>query len=364
MAHPHPPPDWHALAEQIRQWGRELGFQQLGITDTALGAHAEHLRAWLARGCHGDLDYMARHAELRCDPAQLLPGSLRVISVRMDYLPEKPRFELLKDGTRAYIARYALGRDYHKLVRPRLAQLARRIDRAARPHRLRAYTDSAPLLERGLAQKAGLGWIGKNTMLINPRAGSWFVLGEILTDLPLPVDAPFEQQHCGSCRACLDVCPTGAFDGPYRLDARKCISYLTIESKGPIPEALRPRLGNRVFGCDDCQLVCPWNKFAKPTAEADFRPRHGLDAAGLVPLFLWDEAAYLQHTEGSALRRIGHEGWLRNLAVGIGNGPPLPEAIAALQSRREHPSPLVREHVQWALQRLLARAGGAPGGAT
>ncbi len=348
--------DWHDLATHIKQWGQELGFQQIGIADLALGDHPARLRAWLAAGYHGDMAYMAKHEEIRANPALMKPGAVRVISARMDCIPEKPNFEALQDGSRAYIARYALGRDYHRIVRRRLAQLAERIDQVARRLQPRAFTDSAPLLERAMASRAGLGWIGKNTMLINPKAGSWFVLGEILTDIPLPVDPPFERNHCGSCQACLDICPTDAFVGPYQLDGRKCISYLTIESKGPIPPALRPKLGNRVFGCDDCQLICPWNKFSRPATDDGFTPRHGLDQAGLVELFLWDEATYLQKTEGSALRRIGYEGWLRNLAVGLGNGPFKPIVVAALQSRLDFPSALVQEHVRWALTQLGQRA--------
>lgn len=342
--------DIKTLGREIRQWGRELGFQQVGIAGVDLEKHARHLEDWLARGHHGEMQYMERHAHLRADPAELVPGTLRVISVRMDYLAEDTAMvKVLKNSRQAYVSRYALGRDYHKLMRRRLQQLAERIQAKAGPFGYRAFVDSAPVLERALAEKAGLGWIGKNTMLINRRAGSWFFLGELFTDLPLEVDeaAGF---HCGSCRACLDICPTGAFTGPHQLDARKCISYLTIESKSAIPEELRPKLGNRVFGCDDCQLVCPWNKFASYTKEQDFTPRHALDRATLVELFLWSEEDFLRKTEGSAIRRIGFEAWLRNLAVGLGNAECSPEIIAALKSRREHPSTLVREHVEWALK--------------
>jgi epoxyqueuosine reductase len=340
------------LAATIRGWARELGFQQLGISDIDLGEHEAYLQKWLDAGYHGTMDFMAAHGTRRSRPAELVPGTCRVLSVRMDYLPPGDEPEAaLADPERAYIARYALGRDYHKVLRRRLATLAKRIAAEAGGGHYRAFVDSAPVLERAIAERAGLGWTAKNTMLINEHAGSWFFLGEIYTDLPLPPDPPREEKHCGSCRACLDICPTDAFPGPFQLDARRCISYLTIEHKGSIDEALRPLMGNRVFGCDDCQLVCPWNKFARPTAEADFRPRHGLDTAGLVELFRWDEATFLARTEGSAIRRVGYERWLRNLAIGLGNAPTGPAVIAALSERREHDSPLVREHVAWALAR-------------
>jgi len=340
------------LAEQIRAWGAELGFQQVGIADIDLGEHEEYLQKWLDAGYHGEMAYMARHGRKRARPAALVPGTCRVISLRMDYLPaDTEPLRLLASPEKAYISRYALGRDYHKLIRSRLAKLARRIEREAGGGRYRAFVDSAPVLERAIAERAGLGWIAKNTMLINSRAGSWFFLGEIYTDLPLPPDRPRQDKHCGSCTACLEICPTDAFAGPFRLDARKCISYLTIEHRGSIDPALRPLIGNRVFGCDDCQLVCPWNKFARATDEGDFRPRHGLADMDLVTLFLWDEATFLQRTEGSAIRRIGHERWLRNLAVALGNAPSSESVVAALRSRLDAPSALVREHVAWALQR-------------
>ena len=340
------------LAARLRQWARELGFSALGISDTALGEHEAHLQRWLRAGRHGDMQWMAAHGSKRSRPAELEPGTCRVLTLRMDYLPggADPQ-AVLEDPERAYIARYALGRDYHKLMRRRLAKLARRIEEAAGGGRYRAFVDSAPVLERALAERGGIGWIGKNTMLLNERAGSWFFLGEIYTDLPLPADPPQESGHCGSCRACLDVCPTDAFVGPRELDARRCISYLTIEHKGSIDESLRPLMGNRIFGCDDCQLVCPWNKFAQHSPEDDFQPRHGLDDARLVDLFLWDEATWAARTEGSALRRIGHERWLRNIAVALGNAPPSETVRRALEQHLEHPSALVREHVQWALQR-------------
>jgi epoxyqueuosine reductase len=340
------------LADAIKRWGREAGFQQIAITDTELGEHAGHLREWLAQGYHGEMAYMAAHGSRRWRPGELEPGTLRVISARIDYLPPGDDPDaILADPERGFVSRYALGRDYHKLMRKRLAQLGERINRELAPHRYRAFVDSAPVLERGLAQKAGLGWIGKNTMLINRRAGSWFFLGEIYTDLPLPLDAPYTEEHCGRCRACLDICPTGAIVAPYQVDARRCISYLTIELRGSIPEALRPLLGNRIYGCDDCQLVCPWNRFAQPTAEADFAPRHGLDGAQLVALFGWSEAEFLQRTEGSPIRRIGYARWLRNIAVALGNAPFSGAIVAALEARLGETNEMVREHVAWALRR-------------
>ncbi|MCB1679399.1 MAG: tRNA epoxyqueuosine(34) reductase QueG [Halioglobus sp.] len=339
------------LLKNIRQWARELGFAQVGVADVDLAEHEGYLQKWLDAGYHGAMDYMARHGRKRARPQELVPGTCRVLSLRMEYLADGTEpLRVLDSPEKAYISRYALGRDYHKLVRKRLAQLARRIQDEA-GGQYRAFVDSAPVLERAIAERAGLGWIAKNTLLINPRAGSWFFLGEIYTDLPLPVDEPQRSAHCGSCTACLDICPTGAFVGPFELDARKCISYLTIEHPGSIDPALRPLLGNRIFGCDDCQLVCPWNKFARSTAEDDFQPRHQLADAQLVELFLWDEATYLSRTEGSALRRIGFERWLRNLAVALGNAPGSVQVIQALRSRRDHPSELVREHVAWALGR-------------
>ncbi len=341
-----------SLVRKIRQWAEELGFQQVGITDVNLGEHEGYLQRWLAAGYHGGMAYMARHGTKRSRPAELEPGTARIISVRMDYLPAATRpLEVLESPAQAYLSRYALGRDYHRLIRKRLSVLAGRIESAAGGGRYRAFVDSAPVLERAVAERAGLGWIAKNTMLINADAGSWFFLGEIYTDLPLPVDPPQTSKHCGTCTACLDICPTRAFVGPYQLDARRCISYLTIEHRGRIDEDLRPLMGNRVFGCDDCQLACPWNKFARVSSEADFRPRHDLAAPELVDLFLWDEATFLARTEGSAIRRIGFECWLRNLAIALGNAPTTPQLTAALASRREFPSELVREHVAWALAR-------------
>ncbi len=340
------------LVRQIKSWGRELGFQQVGVTGTELGEAEGRLLEWLRRGYHGEMNYMARHGAKRTRPAQLKPGTLTVISARMDYFPRKARAvaETLRDPAAAFISRYALGADYHKLMRRRLQKLALRIEKETGAFCHRAFTDSAPVMEKPLAQKAGLGWIGKHSNLINRHAGSWFFLGELYTDLKLPRDAP-AADHCGTCDSCITACPTGAIVAPYVVDARKCISYLTIELKGAIPEPLRPLLGNRVFGCDDCQAVCPWNRFAQAGGEHAFAPRHGLDSAGLIALFAWSEEEFLRRTEGSAIRRIGYEQWLRNLAVALGNAPPSATVTAALRSRENHPAPLVREHVAWALLR-------------
>ena len=344
--------DLSLLMTQIRQWGRELGFQQIGISDIDLDQPRQHLQRWLEKNFHGDMQYMASHGEKRSRPEQLLPGTLRVLSARMDYLPDTDDMEeVLADSNKGYISRYALGRDYHKLMRKRLAALAQKISSVAGQHNHRAFVDSAPVLERALAEKAGLGWIGKNTMLINPKAGSWFFLGEIYTDLPLPLDPPQETMHCGTCTACLDDCPTGAIVAPNQVDARRCISYLTIELRESIPLELRPLMGNRIYGCDDCQLVCPWNKFSEHTQETDFQPRNNLQAAELIELFQWTEEAFLRRTEGSAIRRIGYECWLRNIAVALGNAAHSDEVVAALKEKVGHPSALVREHTEWALTR-------------
>ena len=349
--HPARAVDYAMLAADIRRWGTELGFQQTGIAGTTLDADEARLLAWLDAGMHGDMAWMQRHGTRRSRPAELVPGTASVISVRLDYLPDAADMAAtLADPARAYVSRYALGRDYHKVMRQRLQGLAERIESVVGRFGHRVYTDSAPVLEKPLARNAGLGWIGKHTNLINAGAGSGFFLGELYTDLPLPADAP-ASDHCGTCSRCLEACPTGAIVAPYQLDARLCISYLTIEHAGPIPEPLRPLLGNRIYGCDDCQLACPWNKFARLSAEADFRERHGLASASLVALFAWNADEFLQRTEGSAIRRIGHARWLRNLAVALGNAPGSPQVIAALQSRRDEPDPLVREHVRWALAR-------------
>ena len=350
-------PALQTLAQHIKTWSRELGFQQVGITDTDLSAHEDKLRQWLQQRYHGSMHYMEAHGSKRSRPAELIAGTLRVISVRLDYLPaDTEALQVLNNPQQAYISRYALGRDYHKLIRKRLAALAQKIESySSANHNYRAFVDSAPVLERALAEKAGLGWIGKNTLLLNSKAGSWFFLGEIYTDLPLPVDPPQTSKHCGSCHACIDVCPTNAFVKPWVLDARRCISYLTIESKEAIPLELRPLMGNRVFGCDDCQLVCPWNRFARATTEKDFTPRHGLQNRELLDLFNWSEEEYLRYTEGSAMRRIGYQCWLRNLAVGLGNADYSSKIVQGLTARLDHPSELVREHVVWALNEQLEK---------
>jgi epoxyqueuosine reductase len=342
--------DYHQLAIDIKSWGQELGFQQVGITDTDLSAAETHLLNWLKAGYHGEMKYMQQHGSKRSRPTDLVPGTFRIISLRLDYLPVNANCaENLQQPERAYISRYAVGRDYHKLMRKRLQKLVAKISSAAGTFGYRAFVDSAPVLEKAIAEKAGLGWIGKHTLLINRHAGSWFFLGEIYTDLPLPIDVP-TTKHCGSCQACINICPTQAIIGPQQLDARRCISYLTIEAKGAIPVDLRPHMGNRIFGCDDCQLICPWNRYAKPTAEKDFQPRHGLANAQLVELFAWDEKEFLEKTQGSAIRRTGYFGWLRNIAVALGNAPTTPQVIQALQARIDFPNEMVKEHVQWALQ--------------
>ena len=349
--------DFAQLAADIKLWGRELGFQQVGITDIDLSHEESRLQDWLAQGYHGTMAWLAAHGNKRSRPAELVPGTVRVISVRMDYLPgDTQQIRILKDPTKAYISRYTLGRDYHKLIRKRLGQLAQRID-ATLPSDFpgkgevqnRAFVDSAPVMERPLAEKAGLGWTGKHTLILNSEAGSWFFLGEIFTFLPLPVDQPDQPNRCGDCTACLKVCPTDAFPRPYELDARRCISYLTIENPGAIPEEFREPIGNRVFGCDDCQAICPWNKYAQPTQETAFLPRHGLADSDLLTLFNWTESEFLTFTEGSAIRRVGYEGWLRNLAVGLGNAPSDSQIVAALELKRPQVSAMVQEHIDWAL---------------
>lgn len=345
------PPDLNALAQRIRDLAHAAGFQRVGISGIDLGEDEAHLLDWLGQGLYGSMDWMARHGALRARPAELLPGTLRVISVGLDYGKDPDAaWENLRDGERAFVARYALGRDYHKLMRNRLQRLADTVQAEIGPFGHRAFTDSAPVLERALARNAGLGWIGKHTCLIDRDGGSWFFLGELFVDIPLPIDPP-ASAHCGTCTRCIDICPTQAITAPYRLDARRCISYLTIEHEGSIDEALRPLIGNRIFGCDDCQLVCPWNKFARRSDEPDFRARNALDTASLADLFAWDEDEFLRRSEGSAIRRSGHERWLRNIAVALGNAPATPTVLAALESRRDHPSAVVREHVAWALRR-------------
>jgi epoxyqueuosine reductase len=348
---PHQTPDFAALAPRIRALATEAGFQRCGISDIALEEDERHLRDWLDKGLHGSMRWMAEHGDKRSRPADLVPGTLRVISVGLDYGRDPDEaWATLEDGERAYIARYALGRDYHKLMRNRLQKLADRVAAEIGPFGFRVFVDSAPVLERALARNAGLGWIGKHTCLIDSDGGSWFFLGEIYVDLPLPTDPP-ATAHCGTCTRCIDICPTQAIVAPYRLDARRCIAYLTIEHEGAIDEDLRPLIGNRIFGCDDCQLVCPWNKFAKTTDEPDFRARNGLDKATLAELFAWTEDEFLQRTEGSPIRRSGHARWLRNLAIALGNAPTSPDVVAALHSRRDIDDAMVREHVEWALRR-------------
>lgn len=348
----------------MRGWARELGFDALGVSDTKLRDQEAYLGGWLAAGRHAGMEWMRRHGTRRSRPAELLPGTQRVICVRKNYLSttQGEALATLADPNRAYIARYALGRDYHKRIRKRLQKLADRITQAAGEHGYRAFSDSAPVMEKPLAAKAGLGWVGKHTLLLDRHAGSWFFLGEIYTDLPLPVDEPVSA-HCGSCTRCMDVCPTGAITGAHELDARRCISYLTIENQGAIPEELRPLIGNRVFGCDDCQLVCPWNRHAKLSREAAFMPRENLKSPTLVELFSWSKERFLKETEGNPLRRVGYKGFLRNVAVALGNAPPSAAARAALEARLEDPSEMLREHVLWALarqrrRRQRGRAGG------
>jgi epoxyqueuosine reductase len=347
--------DSRELKENIRRWGRELGFDAIGFAGTDLGQAEAQLKAWLAAGCHGEMDYMAAHADAagykRARPDALLSGTRGIISARMNYRPASAdSLAALADSERAFISRYALGRDYHKLLRARLQQLVDRIGAAIGPFAYRVFTDSAPVMEVALAQNSGLGWRGKHTLLLDRDAGSYFFIGEIFTDLDLAPDAP-PTDHCGTCRACIDACPTQAIVAPYRLDARLCISYLSIELKGSIPESLRPLLGNRIYGCDDCQLACPWNRFAPLTREPDFAPRQGLDRATLVELFAWEEEEFNARLAGSPIRRIGHLRWLRNIAVALGNAAPSEAVLNALRSRADHPSALVREHVAWALGR-------------
>lgn len=343
--------DYAALAGQIKALGSSLGFAEIGISKGDVSTAAPRLQQWLALGRHGDMDYMARHASLRSDPQALVPGTLTVVSAAIDYLPAAADAEATLADTRlAYVSRYALGRDYHKVVRNRLQKLAQAIADTIGPFGYRVFSDSAPVMEVEFASQAGLGWRGKHTLLLS-RQGSWRFLGDIYTDLPLPPD-PTAEEHCGSCTACLKACPTGAIVGPYEMDARRCISYLTIELAGPIPVELRPLIGNRIYGCDDCQLCCPWNRFAR-LGDPDFGVRNGLDAANLINLFAWTEEEFNERLAGSPIRRIGHERWLRNIAIALGNGPASAAAVEALRTRADHPSPMVREHVAWALNRLL-----------
>jgi epoxyqueuosine reductase len=343
--------NYDTLAGDIKNWGRKLGFQQIGITTVDLSEDETHLLDWLGSGHHGEMHYMERHGTKRSRPPELVPGTCRVISLRMDYLPPdaKTPSQVLNDPELAYVSRYATGRDYHKVIRSRLQKLADKIETVTGTFGYRAFVDSAPVLEKALARNAGLGWIGKHSNLINPEAGSWFFIGELYTDLPLPTDEPFSKNHCGTCNACIDICPTRAIIGPYQVDARRCISYLTIELRGSIPVEFRKAIGNRIYGCDDCQLVCPWNRFAHNSEEQDFRTRHGLDNATLIELFNWTEQEFNEKTAGSAIRRIGYECWLRNIAVALGNAPTTADVINTLNTRANHQSELVSEHVEWAL---------------
>jgi len=355
------PKQLEELAQQIQQFAQELGFQQTGISNIDLSEHEQHLNDWLAAGLHGEMDYMSRHGSKRSHPEELVDGTIRVISVRMDYLPPEltPPQDVLRDKNKGYVSRYALGRDYHKLIRKRLQQLAQKIEKSI--HTLggefgyRVFTDSAPVLEKALAENANLGWIGKHTNLINRQAGSWFFLGEIFTDLPLPVTDITSDNHCGKCTACIDICPTQAIIAPFKVDAKRCISYLTIELHGSIPVEFRADMGNRIYGCDDCQLICPWNRFAKSTKEQDFFSRHNLDSANLLDLFSWDEATFLKNTEGSAIRRIGHQRWLRNIAVALGNAPYSEEIIHTLQTNKMSDSETVPEHILWAIEQQFSK---------
>lgn len=343
--------DYIELAAKIKQWGKEFGFAEVGITDIDLSEHEAQLQRWLDNGYHGEMSYMAAHGMKRARPAELLPGTQRIISVKMNYLPPEASFaKALANKNTAYISRYALGRDYHKVIRNKLKKLGQRIEQEVGQFGFRPFVDSAPVLERQLAEKAGLGWRGKNSLLINKQAGSWFFLGELFVDLPLPVDNPNSEEGCGKCTACLTLCPTGAIVEPYVVDARKCISYLTIELQGPIPEQYRPLLGNRVYGCDDCQLVCPWNRYGQLSTEDDFAPRKNLKDQELITLFNWSEEAFLKNTEGSPIRRIGFERWQRNLAVGLGNAPFNEHIIDTLEKAHIHSTELVKEHIEWALE--------------
>jgi epoxyqueuosine reductase len=352
MTHARTKPDRQAIRSLLAIRASELGFARIGITGIGLAEDEQRLAEWLAAGRHGEMRYMARHGSKRSRPAELLPGTLRVISARMDYWPTTPHgpYEVLGDASLGYVSRYALGRDYHRLMRKALQQLADYLATLLGPHGHRVYADSAPVLEKALARNAGLGWIGKHTNLIAREAGSYFFLGEIYTDLELPLDEP-ASAHCGSCTACIPACPTGAIVAPWQLDARRCISYLTIELHGSIPEELRGAIGNRIYGCDDCQLVCPWNRYARDAAHPDFKVRHGLDAPRLVALFGWSEQEFAQRMRGSAIHRLGYPRWLRNIAVALGNATGSAEVVAALEARRGDPSPLVREHTLWALAR-------------
>ncbi|REL31505.1 tRNA epoxyqueuosine(34) reductase QueG [Thalassotalea euphylliae] len=356
--------NYQDLAEKIKLWGESLGFAQIGIADIDLKSHEPHLQAWLDNQYHGSMDYMARHGMMRARPQELEPGTVRVISARLNYLPPNAKFaRTLKNKKLGYVSRYALGRDYHKLMRKRLQQLGKKIQAYCSEFNFRPFVDSAPVLERPLAEKAGLGWVGKHSLLINQQAGSWFFLGELLVNLPLPVDSTTQNQ-CGSCVACIKICPTNAIVAPYVVDAKRCISYLTIENQGAIPLEFRKALGNRIYGCDDCQLICPWNKFGSITQEADFHPRQQLDASELVSLFTWQENEFLARTEGSPIRRIGYQSWLRNIAVALGNAPYEEQIVEVLAAKKQQAdltsdtalSVMVIEHIDWALAEQLSKA--------
>lgn len=354
------------IKTRIRQWAHDLGFQEVGFSNLDLTAHEDYLRTWLSNGFHGSMTYMTRNQDLRIHPQELLTGSMSAIAVRMDYLPENGHKRIrssLKSKHLAYISRYALGRDYHKVIRAKLKRLANQINEHITRENLgpfysRACTDSAPVLEKHLAERSGLGWIGKNTLLMNRSAGSWFFLGELLTNLPLAQATESPSNHCGSCTACLSVCPTQAIVAPYVLDARKCISYLTIENRGTIPKALRSAIGNRIFGCDDCQLVCPWNRYAQASQEIDFQTRHKLDNTTLLELFQWSESEFSTKTEGSAIRRTGYEGWLRNIAIALGNAPGSTTIQKSLIAKQPDCSEMVAEHIQWAIHEQADKLSG------
>ena len=347
-------PDLINLSDSIKQHGLALGFQQVGICGTELTEAENHLKRWLENGFHADMAYMANHGTKRARPAELVPGTITVISVRLDYMPPDVECEtVLNDSSAAYVSRYALGRDYHKVLKQKLRRLAEWVQDQIGPFGYRAFVDSAPVMERAIANNAALGWIGKNTCLINRKAGSYFFLGELYTDIPLPTDTPTQSEHCGRCTSCIDVCPTQAIVAPYQLNAARCISYLTIENKGPIPVEFRKAIGNRIYGCDDCQLCCPWNRFAKPTLEDDFMPRHGLADMTLIDCFLMTEEQFDLITRGSAMRRIGFDQWIRNVAIALGNAPTTPEVLQALQSRIEHPNSMVQEHIEWGLNQHI-----------
>jgi len=348
--------NFQQLALDIKVQGQALGFQQVGITNTELSEAEKQLDHWLAAGFHGDMAYMQKHGIKRTQPAELIPGTLRIISCRMDYLPEpmNQTNQLMSDPIQAYISRYALGRDYHKVLRKKLQKLANLITDKVGEFGYRAFVDSAPVMEKAIAQKAGLGWVGKHSNIINKQAGSWFFLGELYVDLPLPVDSPVTD-HCGQCTDCMSICPTQAIVAPYTVDSRRCISYLTIELKGSIPEELRPLMGNHIYGCDDCQQVCPWNRFAQLTDEKDFIPRQGLDTIELITIFHWSEDTFLSKTEGSAIRRIGFSSWIRNIAIALGNAPASNDIIRALNTRLHHSDPIIHEHVQWAIQQQVKK---------